>query len=125
MQSIADVLEGEGKRLQALAERCFSLAKDIRGTASITLNTNERHANGTHSMPTLLGEYGGMTQRQAILSALRQHVPQTTRELFNRLSAGGMQLKKPTYITALLPRMRDLVTRDEKGRVCLIEGVTA
>lgn len=123
MQSVADVLDAEGRRLQALSERCFSLARDIRSTATIALNAKE-HSNGAHSVPTLLGEYGGMTQRQAILVALRKHGPQTTRELFDKLSAGGMQFKKPTYITALLPRMRDLVSRDEKGRLQLIEGVT-
>ncbi len=67
-----------------------------------------------------------MTQGGAIVKALA-HGSQTTRELFDRLAAGGMTLKKPVYVTALLPRLvkKGQVERTKDGKIRLVANAPA
>ena len=68
------------------------------------------------------GEFSSMTQQAAILKAL-EHGAQTTREIYDRLRAGGLTLKKPTYVTALLPRLRERVERIEGNKIQLKQTI--
>lgn len=63
-------------------------------------------------------EYANLTQSGAVLKAL-EHGPQTTREIFDRLTAAGLKLSNRVYVTALLGRIRDKIERDEDGKVRL------
>ncbi|MCX6925464.1 MAG: hypothetical protein NT154_19990 [Verrucomicrobia bacterium] len=62
-----------------------------------------------------------MTQSAAILKALKAG-PMTTKELFVRLNEGGQHFKKRTYVTALLPRLKEQVERTEEDKVKLKEN---
>jgi len=64
-------------------------------------------------------EFKGMTQHAAILKALELYGPQTTRELYVRLNSGGMSFKKPTYISSLLARLKNVVERTSDNRIKL------
>jgi hypothetical protein len=109
----------EAKRLHSLANRMELFAAEIAGT-----NTSPpigRVAGGiTTTLPLSgMGEYSGMTQTDAILKVLASG-PKTTREMFATLNAGGQSFKKVSYITAVLGRLKDRVTRLPDGRVQLI-----
>lgn len=119
MTATAEVLRQEAKRLRSLADRMDAFAIELNGVAA---PNTKRHTSALRvtmeANGGLLGEYAGMTQKAAIVKAL-QHGPQTTREIFTRLTAGGLPIKSPLYITALLGRLKDKVERgsDKKLRL--------
>jgi hypothetical protein len=119
-QTVA-ILRAEASRLRDMADRCDALADDF-SKDQVSSNGKQSTTNGRSVTPSSshskTGEYSGLTQREAIIKAL-SHGPQTTREIYNRIIAGGLEIKKPTYITALLPRIKNQVERDDQGRVRL------
>jgi hypothetical protein len=115
MNMTVQVLKSEAKRLRTLADRLEAFALELDGERGVEL------AEGTIAAPARPrnGEYSGLTQIVAVLKALRDHGPQDTAELFERLNAGGQHFKKRTYVTALLSRVKDKVERIAGGKVRL------
>lgn len=121
MNPSIEVLRAEAKRLRSLADRMDAFAAELEGQPSGDADRQVRTATSSDSGPITQrnakhGEFSGLTQREAIIKALKVYGPQTSRELFERLNAGGMAFKKPTYITALLPRLKDSVERTNDGK---------
>lgn len=117
-----DVLKAEARRLRSLAERLDSFAEEI-ASASEGSSSSSSSPDSTET-PALdgLGEFSGMTQQEAILKALRQYGPQTTRQLFNRLNSGGQSFRRLVYVTAVAGRlMRDKIERLSDGKLRLRE----
>jgi len=107
------VLKSEAKRLRSLADRLDSFAAELSNVVA----SYGGQAGAGQTTPALkgFGAYDGLSQKNAVLKAL-QDGPQTTRELFERLNAGGQSFKKPVYVTAMLGRLKDKVERTEDGK---------
>lgn len=109
MQTV-DVLKAEARRLRALAQKVEDLALELsEGSLGTTHQVTNAVANGR-------GEFSGLTQLQSVVKALEVYGAQTTRQIFERLNAGGQQIKRPTYITAMLPRLKDKIERTDGGK---------
>jgi len=117
MSPTARTLIAEADRLMDLANRLRSFAAEIEvgsnGHDTVMLQRSEIRTNVEAT-----GRFSGMTQKSAILSAL-QAGPLTTRELWVKLSEGGIHLKKPVYVTALIGRLRSEIERRDDGRLQL------
>jgi len=122
MTATAEVLRQEVKRLRSLADRMEAFAIELEGAPRRERSVKSASFYGGGAALPMNGhghgEYTGMTQKAAILKAL-EHGPQTTREIFNRLNVGGLPMKSPLYVTALLGRLKDKVERgpDKKLRL--------
>jgi hypothetical protein len=146
MNSTIEVLRNEAMRLRSLAERLDAFAAELDGQSPITPQLTfygiEPRAAGVASVtgttpaisaPGMLAfangvkrnEFKGMTQHAAILKALEMFGPQTTKELFTRLNAGGMEFRKPVYVTSLLSRLKEVVERTPENKVKLKDKAVA
>lgn len=119
--STSELLRAEAKRLRSLADRCDAFAKEIESDGSafaVGANGNAAKAslaiNNGQTLPQM-GEFSGLTQMNAVLKALERG-PQTTRQIFELLTRNGQSFKKVSYITALLPRLKDKVERTSDGK---------
>jgi hypothetical protein len=131
MDSTAEVLRNEAKRLRSLAERMEAFALELDGgkakdrTLDLFSDTNSRRFAHSPNSPVLgpvnPKEFKGMTQHAAILKALEAYGPQTVRQLFIRLNSGGMAFKKPVYVTAVLGRLKDVTERTDDNQIKLKE----
>jgi hypothetical protein len=128
MNSAIEVLRNEAKRLRSLADRLDAFALELNGGVPPARRISDPVINyyrdlrvGEGASPINPKEFKGMTQHAAILRALEVYGPQTTKELFNRLNAGGMAFKKPVYISAILGRLKDVVERTPDNRIKLRE----
>ena len=131
MNATIEVLRGEAKRLRSLATRMDAFASELDGEPSPQVELPLTGGMSRVLVPALTGlaadvaaklrtsEFKGMTQHAAILKALELYGPQTTRELYIRLNSGGMSFKKPTYISALLARLKNVVERTTDNRIRL------
>lgn len=129
MNSTIEVLRNEAKRLRSLAQRMDALASELGGTmlpiGGMIEQPTTQWGPIDFRLPdaamTTIPPFKGMTQHAAILKALELYGPQTTRELFERLNAGGMAFKKRVYITAILGRLKDVVERTPDNKIKLKE----
>lgn len=111
-----EVLKAESKKHRAIAEKIDALIAELQPDSSGTVS-NAPIAS-TPSLPGV-GEYANMRQAEAIIHALKKHGPQTTKEIFHRLNAGGMSFKKVAYVTAILARFRDKWERLPDDKISL------
>ena len=125
MNQTVEVLRAESKRLRSLALKIDALIAE--------LDAPER-VEGTPDFPSLAGtvisssgnpnaEFANLTQRAAIMKAL-EYGPQTTRELFTRLNAGGQAFRNPTYVSSVLARMGAHIRRTTSGKHALRPAVS-
>jgi hypothetical protein len=124
-QQFLQSLRSESKRLRARLLKIDALISDVESErAGETEKVAEQPARGTPfvlSVPRggAEGEYSDMTQPAAIMKALA-HGPQTSRELLDRLGAGGCHFKNLTYLLAVVSRMKDRLHRREDGKLELL-----
>jgi hypothetical protein len=130
MNATIEVLRNEAKRLRSLAERMEAFAAELDGNGVPPVmelpfgpsnSTRPKNLATSGTFDVSPREFKGLTQHAAILKALEMFGPQTTRELFNRLNAGGMAFKKPIYVSSILGRLKDVVERTPDKRVKLKE----
>lgn len=140
MKATIQVLRSEARRLRAVADRLDAFASELDGGplrnsagsnvlpqhglpphlfSDDALEAYERASNPGGELLSFNSEFHGMTQHAAILKALELYGPQTVRQLFYRLNSGGMNFKKPVYVTAILGRLKSVVERMPDGRIQL------
>jgi hypothetical protein len=133
MNSTIEILRNEAKKLRSVADRIDAFASELdedvlaarRHTEPALKYYAVMQPNGATPAlsPDLEAihprEFKGMTQHAAILKALEMFGPQTTKQLFNLLNAGGMAFKKPVYISAILGRLKSVVERTPDNRIKL------
>ena len=120
MNRTVEVLKTEAWRLRSLAERIEAFAHELEAEPQETAeSSNQTHMPWSErSRNSTKGEFSDMTQQQAIIAALKQG-PLSTRDLFERLNAGGKHFRKPVYVTAVVGRMKDKLERTENGKLAL------
>jgi hypothetical protein len=117
------VLRAESKRLRSLAEKIDSLIAEIDDTPSRGPTADNLPGLRVANTPNPNGEFAGLSQPQAVLKVL-EYGPQTYREIFQRLNAGGKLIRDPSHVSSLLARLKDKV-RNEGGKYYLIHsGIT-
>ena len=123
MATTYEVLRSESKRLRSLADKFDALASELQNDVGLSGQVApEPKKELTPSLPGV-GEYSDMKQAEAIIHALKNHGPQTTTQLFDRLNAGGLSFKKVAYVTAILARFKDDWERSLDGKISLKQGV--
>jgi hypothetical protein len=126
MATTYEILKAESKRLRALAEKIDSFAAELQSETSISTQIQIPQRQPTPALPPSLpgiGEFADMKQAEAIIHALKTYGPQTTKQLFERLNAGGLSFKKVAYVTAILARFKDKWDRAADGKISLKQGV--
>ena len=111
-----------------LAEKLDAFAIELESSANASAAINDAQAakaaiasNG-QTLPNM-GEFSGKTQTAAVIKALARG-PQTTRQLYQLLNHNGQSFRKATYITALLPRLKDKVERTADGKKLKLKETT-
>lgn len=120
MNSTIEVLRAESKRLRSLATKIDALIAEIDLPTSSVV-TRDLPGLAESDLPrsrNMSGEFANMKQQEAILKAL-EYGPQNTKELLARLNAGGQSFKNTTYVSAVVSRMADRLTRHPGGKITL------
>jgi hypothetical protein len=124
MRSTIEILTAEVNRLRGLADRMEAFVTELGGHASRPCRPAICE-NPVILKPTIDREYADLTQADAIVKALADHGPQTSRELFHRLNTAGFNFKRVAYVTSILPRLSGKVSRRVDGKLDLVDRVTA
>ena len=112
-----EVLKAESKKHRAIADKIDALIAELQGDSES--NSSIPPPRPSSMIPPGAGEYSNLKQADAIRLVLKKYGPQTTTEIFHRLSAGGMPFKKVPYVTAILARFRDEWERTVDGKISL------